>query len=784
VQEMNSLDWSEILQIIKSHATSLVAKEKVQKLSPLANQNLAKESVEEIFGAVSLIQMGLRPFMESLDLFEVWHSRIRKQAVLKTLELRDVRSFCLEAVALKEACGLLENSWSKGARDGLMNCDEPLSAIDQIMTPNGEIRSDASEKLFQLFREKESLSRQIENTLDRLVNAHQMQNLLQDKYVTTREGRWVLPIRSGMQHFTNGVIHGSSQTKQTVFMEPESIIPMNNRIRQIEVEIEEEVERLLIEISKYLFSLKDQFAETRNTLELTDICLAKAQWSQKVQAQEFSFSEGLIDLHEVRHPLLTLNKIGTNEKVIANSVQLNPQKSILLLSGPNAGGKTILLKSIGIAAQMARCGLPICAQPTSQIPFFKTICIGIGDSQSVDENLSTFAAHLKILNLAAQLKGQENLVLVDEICGSTDPEEGSSLARAFIERFAEKEVFAVITSHLGPLKTGWKEKDKILNGSMEYDSRTGRPTYQYLQGIAGDSLAIQTAQRVGVDQSLVDRALALLSPETRVRLSGAQEIERLKSDLQTLREHLKSETKRAQQEKEKYEKQVLLFEKEKEERLTKLMKSTEKKIEEQIQLTKAEQALKRHTALQEIRRELPEIIKSQPGSGSSSALQTAEDFGKRYPPGTKVFITHLGQDGLVQSLPNNKGEVMVLSNSMRLTLPWQELKPPDRAKNPTADLVRRSSSSGRVTVALVDADKTLDLRGKTVEEALSDLEIELDQAALQKEDRLKIIHGHGTDTLKKAIRTYLSRSTYVKKWKAGGADSGGDGVTWAEISDD
>lgn len=794
-RSLTALDWTEILKIIQGHATSAIGREVISQTTTCASADLAHKSMRDIFSAISIIQLGIRPFMESLDFFEVWHSRIKKSAVLKTIELRDVRSFCLETLALEEALKLSDSDWSHQIQQQLMNAEEPLSAIDQIMTPNGEIRTDASEKLYHLFREKDSLSKQIENTLDKLVNAQQMQNLLQDKYVTTREGRWVLPIRSGMQHFAHGVMHGSSQTKQTVFIEPEAIVPLNNRIRQIEIEIEAEIERILMEISEYLHRQTTSFFQTREVLQDCDVIFAKAQWSLKIEAQECQFSASAIELNEVRHPLLAHSRFmktkeegfqGENKnKVIGNSVKLDQQKTILLLSGPNAGGKTVLLKSIGLAAQMARCGLPICAHESSRLPFFKEIRIGIGDSQSVDENLSTFAAHLKILNESSQMEGSDHLILVDEICGSTDPEEGSALARAFIEKFALKNIFGVITSHLGPLKTGWKETDRILNGSMEYDPQSGRPTYQYLQGVAGDSLAIQTAKRVGVDPELVERAMSLLSPETRVRLSAVEELERMKSELQILRDHLKSETKRMQNDRSKYEKLLAGFEKEKEEKLAKLIKSSERKIEEQIQLTKAEQTFKRHSALQEIRRELPEIVKSHPGSSNntSNTIATAEDFGKRFPPGSKVFVPTLGQDGIIQSTPNSKGDITVLSNSLRLTLKWHELKPPEKAQNPTADLLRRSHS-GRVTVSLVDADKVLDFRGKTVDEAISKLEIELDQAAIHKEDRIKIIHGHGTDTLKKAIRNYLSRSVYVKKWKAGGSDSGGDGVTWAEISDD
>lgn len=780
MKELQALDWNEILKSIQSLATSGSARLDLGHLQALSTPEAAQKSVTEVFNAIELLQTGHRPFMEALDLFEPWYSRVKKNAVLKTLEIRDVRSFCLEVIALKELAQNIHNDWCQALSQTLMEATEPVSAIDQIMTPRGDIRSDASETLYRLFREKENLTRQIESTLDKTVNAHNMQNLLQDKYVTTREGRWVLPIRSGMQHFMPGVIHGSSQTKQTVYMEPETIIPINNRLRQVEVEIEDEIERLLTELSRYLFSLAESFSQSRDLMAQADATLAKAQFSLRIDAKGFSFSENQILLSEVRHPLLVLG----GKPVIANSVHLTAEKSILLLSGPNAGGKTVLLKAIGLAAQMARCGLPICAGENSELPFFEDLEIGIGDSQSVGAELSTFAAHLKVLEKASHLKGPSNLILIDEICGSTDPEEGSALARAFIESFSKHQVFGVITSHLGPLKAGWKSEDRVLNGSLEYDGKTGRPTYQFLQGVPGDSLAIQTAKRVGVAKPIIDRSLELLSPETRTRLSGIEEIDQLKADINQVRENLKKEQQRARFEKDKYEALSQKFQKEKDDLLAKAMRQAEKKIEDLINQAKVDQTFKRHMALQEIKQKLPEIVKSKPGPGSASGAESAEDFGRKYPPGTKVFVPSLHQDGLVQSAPNSKGEVMILSGSLRLTLPWQELKPPDRAQNPTANLIRRSSGRGNVTVALSDSDKTIDLRGQTTEEAISNLEIELDKSAAHKEDRIKIIHGHGTESLKKAVRTYLSRSVYVKKWKAGSPEQGGDGITWAELSDE
>lgn len=772
--EVKNLDWKEILEKIKSFATSEIAREVINKTTHLSSAVEAEKSFYEITSARFVIQSGVRPHMESLDLFELWISRIKKKAILKTLELKDIRHFCLESIALSEALKLQDTTWAHEQQTTLMNAEEPLSAIDSLMTAGGDIRMDASERLFRLFKEKENLARQIQNHMDKLVHDHKMEHMLQEKYVTTREGRWVIPVKGGMQHFVSGVIHGSSQTKQTVYMEPETVIPMNNRLRQVEVEIDDEIERLLAEISDYMSTLASDFERTRQTLYTCDVLFAKAQLASLLEANACTFDDSKIELKELSHPLLKL----FGKKVVTNTVTLHDQKFILILSGPNAGGKTVLLKSIGLAAQMARCGLPICAAEGSTLPFFKEIVTGIGDSQSVDEDLSTFAAHLKILDRASQLKGLHNLILIDEICGSTDPEEGSALARAFIEKYASNQVFGVITSHLSPLKMGWKESDPILNGSLEYDTTAGKPTYQFLSGIPGESLAIQTAKRVGVSSEIVAAAVEKLSPEARARQSKMNELENLKKDIVLLQENLKQQLKKSQKIQNEYESKLALFEKEKENRLSQTLKKATHTVDEAIATVKAGAAIDKHRQLQEIKYNLPEIVKAKPIQSSGPVIKSAEEFGRNFPAGSKVFVPSLNQDGIIQSTPNARGEVLVLSQSIRLQVMWSDLKPAAKAANPTNTLVRKS---GQVQVSFADTDRTLDLRGKTVDAAISELEMALDRATEQSEDRLKIIHGHGTETLKKSIRTYLSRSVYVKKWKAGTSETGGDGVTWVEL---
>ncbi len=770
-KDLTSLDWSIIVQKIVSMATSEMAREKLKSLKPLSSVSDCEQAFSKISEVKNLMTTsGIRPFMESLDLYGLWHPRLSKGATLKPLELKDVRHFLFESQALKEVLSMTEAPYLKNLHEIFFEASEGLSAIDQLMTSDGGIRTDASETLYNLHQEKTLKAREVSKILDKLISEHELEHILQDKYVTTREGRWVLPVKSGMQGQFEGIIHASSQSKQTVFMEPKEVIKTNNRLREVESEIEQEVEKLLTSLSQYLHSLLPSIEAAQHILLELDIAYAKAQYATLTRSNRIHFSDDTIELIDVKHPALVLDE---EVKVMPNSVTLDTQHRILILSGPNAGGKTILLKAIGLAAQMARCGLLVCADETSKIPFFKTLHVGVGDAQSVDSHLSTFAAHLKILDQAAKAKGSTHLLLIDEICGSTDPEEGTALARSFIQKFSTNKVFGVITSHLGPLKSGWNESSAVINGSLEYNSESGQPTYQFLTGVPGQSLAIQTARRVGVDNSIVENAVQLLSPEMKKYLHSLDELETQKKELRTLQRELQEKSKEAAKEKSKYHSLVQRFEKDKDKMLNTVVKRAEKRIDRIADFSKVDTIFKKHSTTNTLKKQLPQIIKPT-ASREACRFESAEEFAEAYPPGSKVFSSSIGKDGIVQGPPNSKGEVPILSQSMRLLIHWSELTSPMVPNNPTQKILKKLGHGG---------NDQLDIRGMRVEQALEKLEIHLDKAALHQVDRIKIIHGHGTDTLKRAVRSYLSRSLYVKKWNSGAEATGGDGITWAEIKD-
>lgn len=771
MSNLETLDWPKITRHLSSFATSGEGQDKLLQTAPLESEEKALRNFRIISEAQNLLLDGERPFMESLDLFPTWYGRLEKQSQLKPLELKDIRLFLMEAMALKKIIKNSQHEWSKNIHDRLMDIKGPLAAVEQLITPQAEIRIDASETLYRLYNEKKNQVHKIQSSLNNLVKAHENEPILQDKFVTNREGRWVIPIKSGMRHEISGIIHATSSSKQTVFMEPQEIVPLNNELKKIEAEIDEEIEKLLNLISKYLFDLIFEINLTKTLMLECDVRFAQAQFTITMNAKPVKFSTDSVDLVNVRHPLMIIN----GEKVIPNTVKLTPQDRILLLSGPNAGGKTVLLKCFGLAAQMASCGLPICADENSSLPFFTDMVVAVGDSQSVDSQLSTFVGHLKALNEACKLEGLQALVLIDEICGSTDPEEGAALARGFINYYSKQNIYGVITSHLGPLKSGWADDSGVVNGSMEYNRDTGTSTYHFIKGIAGESLAFSTAKRIGIVKEVFDFAQKHLSPETRKRLKVTEDLEKTKDQITQLRDELKGKIQETENEKINLKKKIIEFEAERDKRLKEELKVIKEKIIEESKKSNVQKLFTDHERRSNILLDFPEVIKT-PASKDEDI--TLDRFAKAFPPGSIVYSASLQRDAIVQGAPNKQGEVPILAGSMRLVVFWEDLKPPKKASNPLA----KRTFQTQVHVDLSDKGDSIDVRGKNVQTAIEELEKFLDKASSQRMDRVKVIHGHGSEALKKSIRSHLSRSVYVNRWTSSQETNGDDGATLIYIA--
>lgn len=760
--EYKNLDWLETIEKLQAYATSKMGKDSISKMEPMSSKDEALKQTRQIHECLQVVSLDFRPRLESIDFFSSWFERLKRKASLKVDEFQEIRRFCFDIYGLQKTLLTGTTPWLKKTGQDLMDTSKIQSAIDQIITHDGAIRTDASETLYRLYNEKKSLEKQIRTTLDRFVKTNEMESLLQDRYVTNREGRWVLPIRSGKQHQFDGIIHDSSQTKQTVFMEPKEIIAINNRLKEVEGEIEKEIERLLSQLTHFIAQSSPDLEKCFHLLLTCDLHLAFAQFALKTNSHTFEFSNDEFFLSEVRHPLLSFQE---SKKIIPNNLLFENEKRILILSGPNAGGKTVLLKAIGLACHMARCGLLIPAGKDSKIPFFKNIFVTIGDTQSVGEHMSTFAAHLKTLSHALESKGTDQLILVDEICGSTDPEEGAAIAKSFIEHYAQNGVYGIITSHLGPLKQVWPKESPIICGSMEY---LDHPTYKLFMGIHGRSFAIKTARAVGVPESIIQKAMGYLSQESRKREENLDELDQYKAQVIELTKKLEKDSQIAESQKNHYKELVRKFELEKSNYLQKAIERAEDKLEKIIEEFRA------NPSITKARAQFPEIIKS---TGQAPAATSAEEFSKLYPPGSAIYITSLGQEGIIQGVANSKGEIPVLSRSMRLSVLWKDLRPSQ------SQSIQHPVQSHFKKQVLHREESEIDIRGMSADQAIEELEKVFDKALQDQVDRIKIIHGHGSDILKKTVRKYLSRSVYIQKWQAGSDISNhDDGYTWAELS--
>lgn len=763
---LDHIDWNKIVSFLQQNANSDLAREELSEIAPLSSPEEAYQAFSEIDQAFELLKYeGTRPRLDSLDEFKPVLERLEKNAALDPIELIKTRNFFTDILSLARSLADLDNEWSEGISTQLVDPRPILSYINQLIGSEGEIRVDASETLFKSFHEKKDLKNGIHKLLERLVKTHELDSVLQDKFVTTRDGRWVLPVKSGMQGKFEGIIHDTSQSNKTVFMEPQEVVKNNNRIKELDILIQKEIDRLLREISDYLYNIHRDIEDSLDHLIALDVLLAKACLKRKCASNSVEFSKEEIQLVDFSNPVLQISKTEKDE-VVKNHLSMAPGKRILILSGPNAGGKTILLKSVGLAAHMARCGLPICAAKESKIPFYENIYISVGDAQNITEGLSTFAGHMKELNEASQLEGETNLILVDEICGSTDPEEGAAIAKAFIDRYQQNQSYAFITSHLGSLKQNWREDAAITHASMEFDDENGRPIYKLLLGVSGSSYALKTAMRIGVDQSIIDQAIEHLSPESKERQKKLNDIDALKEQLVKTKKELDFEKSNALEQKRKYQNLIEKFKAEKDKKLEKSIKEAEKRIDEELLAARNN----RNKSAFDLRAELPKIVKQK----STSEISSKEEFAEKFPPGSSVFASNIQKSAIVQSLPNNKGEVEILANSMKLSVSWEFLKPKTAKESrfKPARISKPKREEAGSTSAFVD------VRGQTAEEAIYNIDNFCDDALMKGQEKVKVIHGHGTQVLKKAIRKHLARVEYSERWQSGGDTDGGDGVTW------
>ncbi|MBE8221906.1 MAG: hypothetical protein HAW60_04165 [Bdellovibrionales bacterium] len=663
-ENLNTLNWSGISQYLSERCSSQLAKNLISKIAPLDSQESAEQSFKDIKDVQNILKNKLQIHAKSLDEFEDWFCLILKSHNIKSTTLHTIILFLYEIQHLKLILDSQSEPWAKKYTKKLFSPVNIIKKIQLIISEDGSIKTTASPQLLLLYKEKQNLSHNIQKRLDKMVKDYDMENIIQDKFVTTREGRLVLPIKSGMQHNFTGIIHDSSNTQKTVFMEPQDLVNNNNRLTELSKNIDKEIINILSIISSDLYQIRHELKQSHWVLLQSDLIFAKAKLATDLKASPVLFSKQ-IKLFNLKHPLLIIKQVNA----IGNDISLNDDKRILLLSGPNAGGKTTFLQSFALAAYMASCGLPICVSKNSEIIFFKNIHLILNDEQSLSQGLSSFSSHISSLNQACKLKGHQSLVIVDEICSSTNPEEAVAISKSFIEHYLSQNIFSLISSHLSQLKYSWKDSSPIFHGSLNFSKKTG-PDYKFNPGSPGESFAFDIAKQVGVSDSILKKALSFLSPEQKNYFKALKDLEENKHQMLKTKDNLEKEIKTWKKNNQILDKEKKDFTEYKKDKLQKVIEDAECDIQDFISEQKTRKNVFKYEELKKMKENLPIIIKEnlQPKE------KTLDYFKNHYTTGTKVFISGLNRYGIIQGKVNSKGEVSLLSQSMQITVHWTSLQ--------------------------------------------------------------------------------------------------------------
>lgn len=681
-----------------------------------------------------------------------------------------------------------------GARgDQMPDLRRLLSELAGKILPNGEISSLASTALSRVRRRIEKQRQVVETSLERFVRRHAESGVLRDRYVTMRNGRTVVPVKAQWKGRVDGIVHGASSSGQTVFVEPLDTIVQNNRLVRLREDEQGEILRILREMSSRLRSEREAVATTVEEVGALEYVFARARFSRDFGCSTPRFSESgrpKVVVDHGRHPLLQGLLAERGRRPVPMSVRLEAGRRTMIVSGPNAGGKTVALKTVGILAAMAQAAIPVPAE-SAEFPWFDEILADIGDAQSISESLSTFSAHVAKLTAMLERSSPQSLVVLDELGTATDPEDGGALAVAVVERLQRAGGFAVVSTHLPELKMYGSLAPGVVSASMGFDDVTMSVTYRLQSGLPGQSAGLDMAEHFGMPSDVIRRARTLKGrvgeqaaeylADLRKRAARYEELER---EARAKARELELSRKEIEREAEERAVQARL---ETDERIEKLVQRLEKKFRESLRSAlrrlrgrvsaKTGRASHREAAREVAgyRRAVSADIAAALGSDAASAIV---DTGPEFTLGDKVRLVSMGVTAeVVRRLDSGLWEVR--AGMMRLKVSASDMSPAEEV----FDEPTRLPDGVRLEMAFPDEDLPAEINviGKTADEALMDVDKFLDRAVLANRSRLRVIHGFGKNVLRRELWQMFARHAHVSKYYQAEQHEGGAGVTIVEV---
>ena len=785
---LHTLEYDKIVSLLEARATSAPGKALCRELAPLTDLFEINTMQEETACAVGRIfAKGSVSFGNTYDV-SASMLRLELGSALGIHELLMVAKL-LENAGLVRAYGRKER---EDAPDDILtpsfNALEPLpqatAEIRRCILSEEEISDNASSKLRQIRKNIKSAGERIHTELNKIISTH-AKDYLQDSLVTTRDGRYCIPVKSEYKNSVAGIVHDMSSSGSTLFIEPASVVRLNNEIRELEIEEQKEIEVILANLSEMLSAYVGLIRNDYALMRRLDFSFARASLAISMNASRpLINSEGIIDLRKARHPLID------KKKVVATDIRLGETFDLLIITGPNTGGKTVTLKTTGLLVLMGLSGLHIPAADRSRIALFREVYADIGDEQSIEQSLSTFSSHMTNIVDFLDKADTDSLVLFDELGAGTDPTEGAALAVAILDSLHAKGVRTLATTHYSEIKVYALKTPGVENASCEFDVATLSPTYRLLIGVPGKSNAFAISRKLGLSENIIDDAKSLLTDQQ-------ETFEDVISDLEMKRRSLekeKEDAERATREIEKLKKDLEYQKSHLEEQKKKLIAQSQVEARKILQDAKdyADKSISyfaKHGGiasgkeLEKERQNLRSQIKDLDGKigdigkdPSRTGSLTAKDL----KVGDAVRVISLNLKGTVSTLPDAKGYLFVTLGIMRTKVKLSDLEKIDEAEIIAPGV--KKSSTGKLRIEKSKAATTeINLLGMTVDEACMELDKFIDNAALAHLPSVRIVHGKGTGALRKGVQQYLKRNKHVKSFRLGEYGEGDAGVTIAEI---
>ncbi|HUA58273.1 MAG TPA: endonuclease MutS2 [Verrucomicrobiae bacterium] len=795
------LEFESLRALVGRYIGSPLGHRELEKVEPETDRQRLSAALAEAGEAIGYLRLAARPqpasrgaairidFNGLPDVEAAVHKLHIEGASLDPKEIFELLSLLDRAADAKSVLTAAGERFPLLARRALAIGDfrALLHDLDGKILPDGTVSDHASVALARLRRDIERQKKAIQESLERFLKSHREEGVLQEEFVTIRNERFVVPVIAGQRRKLDGVIHGASSSGHTLFVEPLETIDLNNELVRLSEEEAREVHRILLELTARLRGHADSIRSTLTTMAELELIFAKGRFASEFDCVVPRFGERLF-LRDARHPLLDDVLKRKHASAVPVSLELTRERRTLLISGPNTGGKTVTLKTVGLLSLMAQSGLPVPAAE-AEFPLFDQVLADIGDYQSIQENLSTFSAHVSNIREMALDVTPDSLVLLDELGAATDPEEGGALGVAIVEHFRSAGAFTLVSTHLMALKIYGASTGGVENGSMGFNESTFEPTYQLRLGLPGKSAGLEIATRLGMPEDIMLRARRSMSDRERDVTRFLEELHRRIEETQTLERDLKAQiAQTARREKELAQE----WEKRETAKLKELERRTDQalaKFEEQAQETigKIAQSADRRKAEQDAQRRVSKARRELREDFQTTVLETQDDSRQnriqplRIEEGARVRLRDFRDPARVRRKLGN-GKLEVEAGFLKMQVSEDdviEVLPESGA--PSGKLPK--GVSFQPAPQLSPAFQELNVIGQHAEEAADAVDQFLDHAVMATASRVRIVHGHGMGVLRKTIHELLSRHPHVARFYQAAQQEGGAGATIVELRD-